>query len=431
MILQKAKFKLLGNNQKLFFDFSYLVSGTVIAQIIPLLLQPLLRRLFSPEVFGIFAIYTSIFGIISIIASFRYEQAILLPKKDSEAKAIAVLAFVIAFMLSFSFFWVVLLMYKRIPDLLNIPKNFVPLFLFLPFSSFFFASYQIINSLLLRSEFFKETSISRISRRGVEAISQYSLGRMGISGGLIIGDVLGNIAFFLTGLLFLIKLKINPLLIKRGQVKQVAYKYVHFPKHNLIPHLLSTFSLYLPFFFLNRYFESSQVGQFDLARLVLTVPSALISTALSQLVFQRVTQSRNKGIGFYKDLRFIFLLLCCVAFAVILIILPFAPFLFGYIFGDNWVSAGKIAQIIVVGSMVRFVIAPFSIMLLALEKIKINSIWQIAHFIFLFVVLLTKMENLTNYLIAYVLVEFVSYIAYFFILLYHSKRYHLKLGNLI
>ena len=62
-----------------------LSAGTIVGQAIPILLQPLLRRLFSIEEFGTYAIYTSVFGVIVVLSSLRYEMAIMQPKHDNEA----------------------------------------------------------------------------------------------------------------------------------------------------------------------------------------------------------------------------------------------------------------------------------------------------------------------------------------------------------
>jgi len=66
-------------------DVLKLVTGTTVAQVIAALASPLLTRLYGPEAFGFFAIFTSITSIIGVIACMRYELAIMLPKTDEEA----------------------------------------------------------------------------------------------------------------------------------------------------------------------------------------------------------------------------------------------------------------------------------------------------------------------------------------------------------
>jgi O-antigen/teichoic acid export membrane protein len=69
-----------------------LVSGTFIAQLLTILLAPILTRLYAPEVFGLFTLISSIFGVIALISGGRYEVAILLPKKDEDAANLLILS---------------------------------------------------------------------------------------------------------------------------------------------------------------------------------------------------------------------------------------------------------------------------------------------------------------------------------------------------
>ncbi len=62
-----------------------LAGSTILAQIISIIIAPLLTRLYLPEAFGIQTLYISILGLIIVIACLRTEVVILLPKKDEEA----------------------------------------------------------------------------------------------------------------------------------------------------------------------------------------------------------------------------------------------------------------------------------------------------------------------------------------------------------
>ena len=62
-----------------------LMTGTTIAQAIPIAISPILTRIYSPEDFGMFALYFSILALVGVIATARYEIAIVLPKDDEEA----------------------------------------------------------------------------------------------------------------------------------------------------------------------------------------------------------------------------------------------------------------------------------------------------------------------------------------------------------
>ena len=62
-----------------------LMTGTTIAQAIPIAISPILTRLYTPKDFGVLALFVAITSIFGSIANGRYELAIMLPKKDEDA----------------------------------------------------------------------------------------------------------------------------------------------------------------------------------------------------------------------------------------------------------------------------------------------------------------------------------------------------------
>ncbi len=62
-----------------------LMTGTTIAQAIPIAISPILTRIYTPEDFGVLAIFMAITAITGSISNAKYEQAIVLPKKEGEA----------------------------------------------------------------------------------------------------------------------------------------------------------------------------------------------------------------------------------------------------------------------------------------------------------------------------------------------------------
>lgn len=68
---------------------SILVSGTAAAQALTVLAAPLLTRLYSPDDFGLLAVYASLLSLIMVVSSLRYKLAIRLPEDDGEAANVA------------------------------------------------------------------------------------------------------------------------------------------------------------------------------------------------------------------------------------------------------------------------------------------------------------------------------------------------------
>ena len=90
-------------------DVLTLVSGTVFGQIIIFLFTPIITRIYSPEYFGVYAIYIGFSSILAIFTTGRYEFAIILPKSYKKSENILKLIFGIGAIVSFVYLSIVLL----------------------------------------------------------------------------------------------------------------------------------------------------------------------------------------------------------------------------------------------------------------------------------------------------------------------------------
>jgi O-antigen/teichoic acid export membrane protein len=185
----KLDFKFFTNyllRSELLRSASILISGTVIAQLISILLQPFLRRFFSPESFGIYSVYLSLIGIIIVISSLRYDDAIVLPKTDKESANVLSLALLFSFIFDLILFVLVMIMGGKIITFLNLPANFpVRVLYVIPLGAFLYNSYQCINYWLIRKRKFYSVSLNKLLRRGSEGISQVTFALIKRTNGLI------------------------------------------------------------------------------------------------------------------------------------------------------------------------------------------------------------------------------------------------------
>lgn len=62
-----------------------LVTGAAVAQVVPLLASPLITRLYDPHEVGIQAVYVSWMSTLAVLATARYEMAIVLPAEEKRA----------------------------------------------------------------------------------------------------------------------------------------------------------------------------------------------------------------------------------------------------------------------------------------------------------------------------------------------------------
>ena len=132
-----------------------LLTGTTIAQAIPIAISPILTRIYTPEDFGIFAIFLAITLIIGSIANGRYELAIMIPKKDEDAINIFALGFIITTSISLLLLVLVLIFQRYFIFLLKNEEIGVWLY-FVPISVFFFGIFNILNYFNNRKKNYKD-----------------------------------------------------------------------------------------------------------------------------------------------------------------------------------------------------------------------------------------------------------------------------------
>ena len=65
-----------------------LATGTAAAQALTILAAPLLTRLYRPEDYGVFALFGAVVGLSALLASGKYDLAIVIPKEDAAATAL-------------------------------------------------------------------------------------------------------------------------------------------------------------------------------------------------------------------------------------------------------------------------------------------------------------------------------------------------------
>lgn len=126
-----------------------LVSGAAFAQIITMGVSPILTRLYSEDQFGEFAIVTSIFSVITLIAGGRFEVALLLPKKRSSAANLFTISFFTNVIVSIILVIVLILMGLVLDSELTNWFFIIPLFVL------FVTGIQIMNAWFNREKKYK------------------------------------------------------------------------------------------------------------------------------------------------------------------------------------------------------------------------------------------------------------------------------------
>jgi O-antigen/teichoic acid export membrane protein len=333
-----------------------LISGTSIAQFIAIIMTPVLSRIYSTEDFGELSLFMSITGILSVVATMRYEMAVILPKKEEDAVNIMALSFFIAIAWSFLSFFALFLFGDLISDFFGGTKNAGYVYL-IPLVVLLLGLIQVLNFWSLRIKTFKSNAYSRIGNTTVNNGLALGFG-LTIKGsfGLIIGFFFAQVMSFVILSRTVIKNRRKYLeQISWDKIKMNAHRYRNFPKINASHALVGSFQENGIIFFMKSFFGTSILGSYSFAYRLLSVPSSLISTAISQVLMEKATKSLNNGESIKPMVLKIYKTVFLIGAPLFLILFLFAPDIFAFIFSEKFREAGVIAQILTPWMFLNFI----------------------------------------------------------------------------
>ena len=411
---------------------SILISGTILAQLISILLQPFLRRFFLPESFGLFSVYLSIVGILLAISTFRYDDAIVLPSKDKESANVLALSIFFSIVINSILFIVIALWHDSIASFLNLPKDLSGKVLYLiPLSVFFYGTYQSFNYWLIRKKRYVAVSANKLTRRGAEGVAQVSFAFLRNPKGLVFGDLIGQFTNVIVVVFQSVRNGFSSRDISFTKISYVAKKYSEFPKFNLIPSVMSTCSFLLPPIFINRFYSAEYTGYFDLSKLLLSIPLALIANSISNVLLQRIAEKFQKQQSILSDIKPILLMVISVIVAEVVVIQLYGVTLFKLFFGNQWGFSGEISKLLVWSFALNFLVSSFSCIFISMRKIKLYSLWQTIYFALILSMIFFKGLAFKDFLLIYVLVEVFSYLLLIILMFFLIRKYEVTLRSVL
>lgn len=345
-----------------------LMTGTTIGQAIPVLVSPIVTRLYSPEEYGVFAIFLSITAILSVISTGRYEFAIVVTEEEETALNLTALSIVISFFLSVFSFALVVAFDSEFADLLGQPEIAVYLY-FVPLALFLNGVYQTLAQLLNRKKEYSIISAGKIAQPTLTATTQISFGFFKYGNGLIFGNLFGIVIS--TALLFskawkLFKTKLFQFSVEN--LKSTALQYKDLPRFSVVGSLLNSLSFNLVNLFLSFLFNPVFVGFYALIFRVLSSPAIVIGTAVGQVYLEQASSEKKKTGNSFNTFKYTSQRLLLAGIPIFTLIYFFIEDVFGFVFGEQWKPAGSYARILLPLFFVRFISTTLSGTLNVYEK---------------------------------------------------------------
>src|SRR5690554_649908 len=400
-----------------------LMTGTTIAQAIPIAITPILTRMYSPEDFGVLALFVAITAIMGSVANGRYELAIMLPTEDDDAINIAAMGLLIATVLSIVLFFPAIFLNGYITEKLD--NQFIGFWLyFVPPVVWLLGLYNILNYLNNRKKSYKDMAKATVYKSVAQAAVQLGIGAVkATASGLISGQIVSNLVAN-TRLALNVKRQYKLSKISWLEMKRLAKRYIDFPKYSMWATLSNTLSYQLLNMLITVFYSVATLGFYSLAQRILGMPSNLIGDSIGRVYFQQATLEKNKtgkAVKIFKSTTKKLMVLSCAFFIPLYFVLPLV---FAIAFGEEWRIAGEYSQLILPIFVFRFVSAALSNTNNVFEKQGLALTWQIGLLILSMATLFVSgyyQFGFETFLKTYTLVISLHYILLYFILKYVAE----------
>lgn len=350
-----------------------LLTGTTFAQLIPILTAFVLTRLYTPSDYGIMGVFLTIVTILGSLATLQYNNVIIVGESETDAKyALSLVVFLTSVISIFTLF-VVFFFNNLICDLFNKPELSSWLY-FVPYSVFLTGWILGFTGWLNRKKSFRLMSFSRISGALIIALISIGLGFY-FKGpiGLLLGQLVSQlIVALILAYNYFFKEK-NTLYFQFTSIRQVANKYINFPKYSFPADFIYQVINQLPVLMMTRYSVNLiSVGLFNFSNRILGLPSMVVATAISEVFKQRAVEDYYEK-GSCRTI-FIKVLKSLVVTAILpfLVLLIWGPDIFEFCFGSKWRGAGEYSQILAVMIFFRFIASPLSFIFTIAQKQKLD-----------------------------------------------------------
>lgn len=355
-----------------FRSTSVLVGGTAGAQALTVLAVPVLTRLYSPEEFGLLAVYVAILTILQVLACLRLEVAIPLPEDDEEAANLLALALLSALVCAS----LVAMLILGAGEFFFVILGYPDLQLFgwlLPFGIWLAGSYAALQFWSTRKARFAIIARTRVVQAGSGLSSQLGLAWAGP-----VGLLLGHTLMAGAGVVSLAYQVWRKDRLALGAItwRGMSRAFVtnrRFPIYSTWDALATNASTQVPVLVIAMFAIGPEAGFLMLAMRVVAAPLQMIGNAVSQVYLSSGAEERRKGTLYRKTRTIARNMFIFVSLPVLLVTALAAPF-FGLLFGSEWSGAGVVALWLSPMLAVRAVTSPISMVMNVIGKQRLMMI---------------------------------------------------------
>lgn len=358
-----------------------LATGTAAAQALTILAAPLLTRLYRPEDYGISALFGAVVGLSALLASGKYDLAILIPKEDAAATALVgaclMITSVVAGVLTVLLWFTCHPLAAWLGDPLLAPwLQLVPLAVVLTNLGL------VLTVWANRQQAYGALSNSRMAGALAGTAANIALGFAGWgAAGLVCGFLVVQLAtlavLWRPSAILLRALRSGTSLLA---IRAEAARFASFPKFSLGAELLNSLSNQLVVLLLPKFFGMAVLGWYAMGQRVIGIPTTLVGGAVGEVFRSQASRDYAEHGNCREIFRKTFKHLALLAAGPFLLLMVAAPEMFAWVFGESWRMAGRLTQVMSVMFLLKFIVSPLTHTFLLAGRQK-EDLWLHFHII--------------------------------------------------
>lgn len=340
-----------------------LMSGTAVAQILPIAASPLITRLYSPAEMGVYTMFMAFVTAVLTIATWRYDLAIVLPRRVEEARALVKLSNRLSTLTCLVIGLGLFIASGPITQAMGMPELKVWLAL-VGVVAWAYSQVSIFNYWCNRNKNYKLMSLNRIGQSVTTTGTQLGFGAASFgTAGLVVSTFLGQL--IAAGNLFR-KTRREIYGQPTSSLWAMMREHKKLPLMNAPTAILDAVRLQGTQILIGAFFSTAAIGQFGQAWKLLQTPAGLVNSSLTQVFFQKMAVTeRGHMLDVVRKGIVRSALVGVVPFALIYFL---SPPLFPLIFGQRWALAGQIGAALVPWLYLNFITSPVSTLFIVTRR---------------------------------------------------------------
>lgn len=354
--------------------------GTVLAQLLPIIVAPLLSRWYSPEAHGIYNAFIASSAILATLLSLSLEGAISVSDTEDDAMTTFKLILMQS-VFGVGMLEICMILFPRFMSTILSLQEAIELIYLVPIYAFLLSAYNSLIYLYLRLDSVKNASFIKLIMSS--AVIGFNL-FFGIVRRSMTDLIWGQIAAYL--LLIAIELPILSRLVgmKRffamlpvSQIRALYAKNKNFILQYMPSTLLNTAALQMPAILIKSIFGASIGGFYGMTHRFLVIPTAAISAGIGDVFRNEAVLERQRTGQYYTSYRKVLLLLSVTGGLIFSVIVLCAPWLFAIVLGEQWAFSGIMTRYLLPMYLLKYIVVPLGFSLILSGKLRENLCIQI------------------------------------------------------